>query len=331
MARLLILLFVLMSISSPARSEPNGTIIHRLIVSKALSENKIGLDPQRRISIYLPPGYDRSVRRYPVILYIPNAKQDWDDAAVKRMMSGREVILVSGDFSLPASLNFYGNNSVVGKWLDYVSAELLPLIDRDYRTIPASRAIVGHFLGGNAAFRLAMMHSDLFCCIYAMHPVGTDTGESAMLTIPDWAEIHRSRGYSELKAPYSAPFVAMAQAHSPNSDAGPWFADFMVGADGRADRRAIARLLRSFHLSDVLPEYAEQLSKLKAIRFDWGRDDVNRSHVYGARKFSLRLKDFGIAHQAEEYNGTGWEHALEPGSRFDRVVLPFLIEHMPKP
>lgn len=39
------------------------------INSKAL-QNKGGEDPNRKVSVYLPPNYDASTQRYPVIYYL---------------------------------------------------------------------------------------------------------------------------------------------------------------------------------------------------------------------------------------------------------------------
>jgi predicted alpha/beta superfamily hydrolase len=46
-----------------------GTIVTKIINSVYL-KNTGGENPNRRISIYLPPGYDHSTKHYPVIYYL---------------------------------------------------------------------------------------------------------------------------------------------------------------------------------------------------------------------------------------------------------------------
>src|SRR4249919_824903 len=48
---------------------PAGTIVTRFINSAYL-QNTGGENPNRRISVYLPPGYDQLNKRYPVIYYL---------------------------------------------------------------------------------------------------------------------------------------------------------------------------------------------------------------------------------------------------------------------
>jgi len=47
----------------------SGTVVTRVINSTYL-QNTGGEDPNRRISVYLPPGYDQPKQRYPVIYYL---------------------------------------------------------------------------------------------------------------------------------------------------------------------------------------------------------------------------------------------------------------------
>lgn len=47
-------------------------VIARELLSKNIAHNKIGVDPTRKILVYLPAGYDESSsQRYPVIYFLP--------------------------------------------------------------------------------------------------------------------------------------------------------------------------------------------------------------------------------------------------------------------
>lgn len=86
-----------------------------------------------------------------------------------------------------------------------------------------------------------------------------------MLCMPDWKEIHVARSFSDLQAPYSAPFVAMAQAHLPNPNKPPFYADFIVEQkDGELapNHDTIKRLFETFCLAGLVPVYAGNLKQL---------------------------------------------------------------------
>lgn len=319
---------------------PKGTVKSHALTSSALADNLIGLDPVRKIRVYLPPGYDGNRRRYPVVYYVPTGEQllnehhvtELFDHAIAEKRIGK-FLLVTGDFGVPNALNFFGNGPTTGRWLDHISEELVPFIDNQYRTLrkPEGRGISGHFLGGYAALKLAMFRPDMFGSVYALHPVATDTGERTMLYVPDWKEIHAAQSFSDLQAPYSNPFVAMAQSHLPNPDNPPFYADFIVeeiNGELIPNQSHIRKLRRAFHLADMVPDQAENLRQLRGIKFDWGRNDATPAHVYGARKLSLLLEDYGITHEAEEHGGNGWNYDFSKEGHFYWRLLPFFNRHL---
>jgi hypothetical protein len=319
---------------------PKGNIKVHEIKSAALADNKIGLNPVRQIRVYLPPSYQQGNRHYPTLYYIPQGEQLLSDGKFVRLLEATvargdlgELIMVTGDFNVQNSINFFGNGATTGRWLDYVTDELVPFIDAHYRTLkkPESRGISGHFLGGYAAIKLAMFHPEIFGSVYALNPVATATGEQSMLYIPDWKEIHKAKSFSDLKAPYSAPFVAMAQAHLPNPNKPPFYADFIidqVNGELVPNQTNIRRLLSTFHLAALIPENAEKLKQLRGIGYDWGRNDPSQAHVYGARKMTTLLQDYGLSPIAVEHGGNSWDYDFEPNGHMSTRMLPFFKQHL---
>ena len=53
---------------------PSGKVIYDRLYSPSL-DNTGGEDPTRRVSIYLPPDYDKTTDRYPVIYYLHGITQ----------------------------------------------------------------------------------------------------------------------------------------------------------------------------------------------------------------------------------------------------------------
>lgn len=312
-----------------------GVVEQHQLNAKHLQQNLIKLNPERRVQVYLPEGYHESAQRYPVIYYLSSSEQKLDAQAIalfdRAIVQGilPPCLFVTADFSLPVGFNFWGNNEVVGHWLDFVHKDLRGFVDAHYRTQRSAnaRAISGHFLGGYAAIKLAMLYPDTYASVYALHPVGTDVGERPYLFKPDWKEIHAANSFDDLKAQYSAPFVSMAQAFLPNPKKPPFFADFIVEQRGDQlvpDINNIRRLRQSFHLADLFMAHAGNMQKLKGIGFDWGRNDQNFGHVTGARRYSVLLENFGIQHQAIEHRGNGWDYSFTPGSRVEQLMLHFI-------
>lgn len=330
------LFFILQSFSILAFAS-SGSVQSFEIRSEALSGVLMGQNPNRTVQVYLPPGYATSKDRYPTIYYIPNMTADLDDLASlldRAIELGhiRPHIFVTADFSMPSGPNFMGNNVVVGRWLDFITDEWIPQVDSRYRTLPRveSRGVAGHFLGANAAMKIAMFRPDLVTSVYAFHPVGTDLGERSPLNLPDWDNVHSALSFDDLEG-YAIPFVSMAQAYLPNPSRPPLYADMIVEREAGALTPApanAAKLWKSFFIGELIYDYADNLSRLKAIKFDWGRRDSNPDHVYANQRLSNKLSAIGIEHEALEHGGTGFDYAWDESGYFYQHLLPFFQENL---
>jgi enterochelin esterase-like enzyme len=317
----------------------------RSLTSRHFSHNKIGLGPERAISVYLPAGYEGSSRRYPVIYMLPNlfdtdknlfaayGAQSLFDTAIAKGLIG-EVIVVSADFSTPLGSSLYVNSPVTGNWDDYMVSELVPYIDTTYRTLPAaaSRGVGGDRMGGHGAIRFGMKHPDVFGSVYALHPVGTGNGVQIMHSRPNWELLSSATSLDDLKADgFSQVFTAIYQAHLPNPDRPPLFVDLPAKkVDGELiiDPVLTARLTDSFLLDRQLPTYAANLKRLRGFKFDWGRNDGNFDHVYANQAFAHKLDEFGVAYEAEEYHGGWGDRHWGPDGRVMSDMLPFFARHL---
>jgi hypothetical protein len=316
-----------------------GSVQEHRLKSKALDNNSLGIPSQRQLYVYLPDGYEHSNERYPVIYYLPNFDQKIDQSVItaldKAITKGDipPVIFVSADFRVKDGINFFGNNEVVGHWLDFIHSELRVWVESNYRVKRKAehRAISGHFLGAYAAIKLAMLYPDTYGTAYGLHPVATESSDLPFLYKPDWNEIHAAKDYARFNNPASLPFINMAQAHLPNPNNPPFYADFIVELkDGELVPNVahIRKLKQTFHLGDLTANYAENLQKLRGIGMDWGRKDAILDHVIGARRYSVLLENFGIQHEAEEHQGNGWDYDFSPQGKISTRMLPFLGKHL---
>ncbi len=142
------LLAIALSAVSTLAQSTQGQVVDRQITSANFAGNKIGVSPTRRMVIYLPPGYDSSTRRFPVIYFLPNPFEesyrfDFDHSDAQglfdRAIAGgviRKVILVAVDMNTPFGSSWYVNSSVTGNWEDFMIHELVPYIDANFKTLP---------------------------------------------------------------------------------------------------------------------------------------------------------------------------------------------------
>jgi hypothetical protein len=94
------------------------------------------------------------------------------------------------------------------------------------------------------------------------------------------------------------------------------------------DSKVTERLRDNFFLESMIPQYADNLKSLRGFKFDWARSDTNFDHVYSNQAFTHKLNEFGIAHEAEEYNGAWGEGIWSKDGRIYTEVLPFFQRHL---
>jgi enterochelin esterase family protein len=185
------------------RNVPHGSISEVHYFSKAL-----GAD--RRLHVYLPPGYERNRERYPV-LYLLHGAGDSDDSwstvgragfvldnliAAKRakpMIVVMPAGHVRGAQGNPLSLA--GDDPFVR---DFVT-DIVPLVDARYRVAPgrANRAIAGLSMGGSQTLNIAITQLDRFGYIGVFSsgllggfPIGGRGGPAPGGGAADWETRH---------------------------------------------------------------------------------------------------------------------------------------------
>jgi enterochelin esterase-like enzyme len=174
----------------------------------------------KRILIYLPPGYDCSTRRYPV-LYLNDGHDlfDWNpfaadlepalaaeiaaregwygswrlDAQLDRAVAARQlppmiVVGIASDDGLRsrdlAPVPWGGSAEARGvHYGAFVADAVAPVVDRAWRTIAAARcrAIGGASLGGVSALQIALSHPDTFGMAFALSPLLRDPAIAGFL------------------------------------------------------------------------------------------------------------------------------------------------------
>lgn len=335
---------VLMLFSPEAPAFDNGSVVEREIHAESLRNNKIGTDSVRRLLVYLPPGYAVSHRHYPVVYMLPNPIGDFredftrrDAAKVFDQAIAAKIIppciFVVADFSTPLGPSWYVNSPVTGDWDDFAVKELVPYIDTNFRTLArsSSRAIIGTFIGAYGALRLGLLHTDVFGTIYAMGPVGTGSGVQVFTSRPDWALLEHADSLALVRnAGFSTLFLSMFQAFLPNTAKAPLYVDLPVeetAGNFPINAERMGQLRSRFFIAELVPQHLEQIKHLRALKIDWSRNDSIYDHVYSNQALTHLLNEYGIEHEADEFNGFG-DAYWGKTSRMTKEVLPFLAEHL---
>jgi len=183
----LLIAVALSSLAFPKQQQADS--VHQGKVTESLSFTSKILDREVRYSIYLPPDYDISARRYPVVYLLHGATDDettWIrfgevNSAADRAIASRQIppmIIVMPDAELTWYINDYQNKV---RYEDMFISEFIPIIDKTYRTQAQKRyrGISGLSMGGYGSMTLAMRHPDLFTACAAFS-VGAWTDEEIM-------------------------------------------------------------------------------------------------------------------------------------------------------
>jgi S-formylglutathione hydrolase FrmB len=338
MNKILCLLLALATVHTVI-SQNKSTIITKVIHSTYL-KNAGGESPDRRISVFLPPGYEQSKQRYPVIYYLhgflgndsitPYMKNILDLAIAKNKI--RPYILVIADAYTIYAGSFYSNSTLTGNWIDFEAKELVAYMDKNFRTIASrdARGIGGHSMGGYGALKIAMLYPDVFSCVYALSPGLLALVKEFGPNSDSYKQLATIKTKDELdKTYYPRVIAACARAWSPNPSKPPFYIDipFNYIEDTLVVDATVYEKWRANMPAYMVDKYASNLKKLKAIKLDWGRNDAPRFALQ-CSMFSQGLESHGIEHFAEEYIGTHLNKIWTTDGRVLDEMLPFFNDYL---
>lgn len=162
-----------------ANQQKQGTVARLRHESAVLKNNPLGDKFVRDLYVYLPPGYDESERKFPVVycltgfggrgksllnnnLFAPNLAERMDKLIASDAI--QPMIVVMPDCATKYGGSQYINSTATGDYEDYLTKEIVPFVDEHFRTIndKNSRAVMGKSSGGYGALILAMRRADQF-------------------------------------------------------------------------------------------------------------------------------------------------------------------------
>lgn len=353
---------------------PTGKVVTLEHRSKVLKNNRLGDPHVRPLTVWLPPGYEGAARRgqrFPVLFDLVgftgsgpshtnwrNFDENAPDRAA-RLINEKKMgpcIIVFPDCFTSLGGNQYINSSAMGRYADYLTRELIPFVDREFRTLASRdhRGCFGKSSGGYGAMVHAMKYPEywgaianhsgdayfdfLYRCDWpnvlnelAKHrpntrkegPIDVLLEEKAAKDGFDDGRVARFLeavwGKPKLSGPeiHTLMMVAMAASYDPHPKAPNGFR-LPVNLETGEMLPARWRAWLKHDPINMVQRHANELKTLRGIFIDCGWKDQYHIH-YGTRILSKRLTQAGITHEYEEFPDThsGIDY------RMDRS-LPFL-------
>jgi S-formylglutathione hydrolase FrmB len=355
---------------------PSGTLVTLEHTSTVLKDNPLGDPHIRRVAVWLPPQYDEGAtqgrgRRYPVLVDLAGFTGSglghigWKNFSenlperLARLVHSKQMgpaIVVFPDCFTALGGNQYVNSSAIGRYADYLTREIVPFVDREFRTLASRehRGCFGKSSGGYGAIVHGMKYSNVWGA------VANHSGDAYFDFVyrHDWpntlTELAKYRDKPAMEGRYDV--VRMSARSGRGLDDGRvrrflekiWRKNRLSAAEGHAlmnlcmaatydpDPQApngfrlpfdletgelIERRWRAWQKHDpinMVGAYVKNLKTLRGIHIDCGWRDQYHIH-YGTRLLSKRLRAAGIRHLYEEFDDT---HS-DIDYRLD-VSLPFL-------
>jgi S-formylglutathione hydrolase FrmB len=335
-------------------------IINEEFSSDLLRNNPLGDSSIRRMPVYLPPDYDEGEGRYPVVYLLTGFTGRGtlllNDSAFEETIQERlDRLIRTGQIQplivvMPDCFTRYGgsqylNSSATGRYEDYLIEEIVPFIDRHYRTRAEAvyRAVAGKSSGGYGAVVQAMRHPDIFGAL-ACH-----SGDMYFdyCYKPDFVKFLNATGRLSLQSPealrqfladfspkmYPKPphffdvihIAAMSACYSPNPAAPGGFDLPFDAVTGELRPEVWQRWLAHDPVTMLQDEKnSAALRQMKLIYLDCGNRDEYALH-YGARIFCQRLAQLNIAYTYEEFEGGHRDIQFRYDASLKAISLAFTV------
>jgi enterochelin esterase family protein len=305
-------------------------LILETVESRALGGNPLGDPTTRRIAVWLPPSYETEpARRYPVIFWLSGyagtgemlfAGTPWQPglgARLERLVAeGRmgEAIVVAPDGFTRWGGAQYLDSPVHGAYETHLISEVLPAVDRRFRTVSAreGRAIGGKSSGGFGALVLAMRHPELFAAV-ASHAGDMYFELSILPDLPVAARtLRRHGGIDSFLAHFerhekksgtdftTVMVLALAGAYSPDASRPHGLALPFDVETGEIDWEIWGRW-KAWDPIVLVDRHADALRAMKLVYLDAGTRDEHNLDL-GARILVKRLRALGIPCEHEEFD-----------------------------
>ncbi|MCJ8311570.1 MAG: hypothetical protein HRU38_02550 [Saccharospirillaceae bacterium] len=253
---------------------------------------------KQKIEVHLPPSYYESNKSFPVIYYFHGYGATVSE--VKRLAGFRykemvkdgevkEMIIVGINGRNEFGGSFFVNSPVTGNWEDFVVNDVVPFMDKTFRTIkkPSQRGLAGFSMGGFSAINIGFNHPDIFKHVFALSPGLFDL--NGMDNAAKMWDLHDEKIFMQ----------GYAAAFAPNVDG----KDGIYWHEWDNTNKDIVKLWEA-GFGDIdakIQRYKAKSEQLDSIYVEWGNKDFYGWIVDGSQYFVEQLK-------ANEIKVTSFDH-----------------------
>lgn len=321
-----------------------GSLETHAMHSPALESNPLGDPARRKLTVYLPPGYEQGSQRYPAVYFLHafgNGGGTWTNFTgfSPNVIQRLDALIASG--AIPPALGIFPdgwtslggsqwiNSEGIGRYRDYVAKDVLGYVDRTFRTVPkaAARAVVGHSSGGYGALVMGRYHPELFghlgahaadayfeYCYLPELPKAAASLLKAGGSVEAWyQDFSRRARETKLRGDDHAVInaLAMAAAYSPKKGE-PLNLELPFDLQGGKLRLEVWNRWLVHDPVRFVPKHLESFRKLQSVFIDCGsRDEFNLR--WGARMIADELRNGALELLHEEFDDghTGVSYRFE--------------------
>lgn len=310
---------------------PGGRFAELTWDSPSLRDNRLGDPSTRTVAVYLPPGYDHSDADYPVLVELAafsgsgwkrigwkafgeSTPQRLDRLAATGHLG--PAIAVFPDAFTSLGGNQYVDSAALGRWSSYLLDELVPRVEGTFRVRrgPRHRAVYGHSSGGFGAIVQGLRHGGQWGAV-ACHSGDMSFEWAYLPDLPVALEVlarhggdstavrQAARAAEHLDGSTRTALMVLALTASYDGDRADPFRLPVDPETCELDPVSWARWKRHDPVELARdPACLERLRGLRALYFDCGSRDEYRLQ-YGARLLARRLREAGVPHTYEEFDG----------------------------
>jgi len=317
-----------------------GTLVYDTVYSPAIEGNMLGDSAYRNIVVYLPRGYDDSLKHYPVVYLLHGWGDDhtfWagKDFHIRGVINDLihqsrigEMIVVAPDSLNKYGGGWYANSPVTGNWEDFIVYDLVLHMDANYRTLPqrSSRGIFGYSAGASGALKLAFKHPEIYAATFALSGGGPLEMAPWVMSQGGWREALSLTSMAEFHAasvPARAQISAGA-AFSPNPGNPPFFVDLPFGlVNGELVRNDTIwqAWLDAEDIPTIAYDFRHNLSEV-VVSFRRGSFD----HPDHGGVVSDALSALGVPHTFKVFEGGHVDPSFVP--QFEDEMMPFFSTNL---
>ena len=305
-------------------SSAQGTVVKLRHESEVLRDNPPGDPSIRDLFVYLPTGYEESDARYPTVYcltgFTGRGKQLLNDNAFTPNLAERmDKLIAAGKIRpiiavMPDCFTYYGgsqyiNSTATGHYEDYITREIIPFVDENFRTISDrdARAVMGKSSGGYGSLIMGLRHADLFSMVcstagdaYFEYCYPMDFAKAFRLIQGDpkgfmkkvWStEKHGKDDHAAINT------IGMAACYSPNGSEFDMPFDLETGEI----REDVWERWLEHDPVRLAEKHASALRWLKLLFIDAGTRDEFSLDV-GAKILSRKLDELDVPHIHEEFD-----------------------------